>query len=136
MLRAIIDTNVFVSGLLGSSTCRKIFSAFKEYSFQVIISPILFEELESVVNRPKFHQFINTEEKQELLTFIKYQALFVTPHEKINACRDTEDNKLLECLSTAKPDWLVSSDKDLLVLKTFRNIPILTPREFLNRLKK
>lgn len=47
-MRVVIDTNIFVSGLLGSGTCRKLFLSFAEQRFDIVISEILFEELRFV----------------------------------------------------------------------------------------
>jgi predicted nucleic acid-binding protein len=55
----------------------------------------------------------------------------VIPIEKISLCRDIEDNKILECALAGKVDFIVSGDKDLLSLHLFKNIPIITPRKFL-----
>lgn len=133
---AVIDTNIFISGLLSSASCRKIFLSFKEEGFSLILSEMLFEELKFVTERPKFHLLIDSEERKEVMSFIKSHAIFVKPKEKVNICRDIRDNKLLECALEAKSDFIVTGDKDLLVLKSFRGIPIITAKEFLRRLRK
>jgi putative PIN family toxin of toxin-antitoxin system len=46
-------------------------------------------------------------------------------------CRDAKDDMVLECAMAANASVLVSGDKDLLTLNNYRNIRILTPREFL-----
>lgn len=135
-MRIIIDTNIFVSGLLGSPSCRKIYSLFKENKFILIISEILFEELKFVIERPKFHLLIDNEERKEVILFIKYRAIFIKPEEKINICRDIKDNKILECALKAKANLIVTGDKDLLTLKTFRGIPIIKPKDFIKELEK
>ena|SRR3989338_1911819 len=135
-MRAVIDTNVFVSGLLGSGACRKLYLSLKEGTFIIMTSEILLEELEFVIGRPKFHLLINSEERKEVISFVRSHALSVRPKEKVNICRDTKDNKVLECALEAEVDFIVSGDEDLLVLKSFRNIPIINPREFLKRLKE
>ncbi len=133
---AVIDTNIFISGLLGSGACRKVFLSFKEQQFTLDISEILFEELKFVTERSKFHSLIDSKERKEIIFFIKSHAIFVKPKEKVNICRDAKDNKLLECALRAKPDFIVTGDKDLLVLKSFQGISIISPKEFLIRLKK
>ena len=52
----------------------------------------------------------------------------------INASRDLADNIFLELAVDGHADYLVSGDKDLLVLNPFQGIPILTPAEFLGLL--
>ena len=46
------------------------------------------------------------------------------------ACRDSDDDHVLDCLIAAEADYLVTGDADLLALKTFRGKPILKPRDF------
>jgi predicted nucleic acid-binding protein len=47
-----------------------------------------------------------------------------------DACRDIDDVKILGLAEVAKPDYIITGDIDLLVLKKFHSIPIVTPREF------
>ena len=133
-MHAVVDTNIFISGLLGSDTCRKVFLSFKEQRFELVISEILFEELKFVLDRPKFRLLIKSGEKKEAISFIKSHAIFVKPKEKVDICRDAKDNKVLECALEAKCDCIVSGDKDLLVLKSFRGIPVISTTKFLSKL--
>lgn len=50
--------------------------------------------------------------------------------------RDIKDNKVLSCAVEAKADYIVTGDKDLLVLKSYQGIKIVTPRELLSVLTK
>ncbi|MCE7922369.1 MAG: putative toxin-antitoxin system toxin component, PIN family [Haliscomenobacteraceae bacterium CHB4] len=56
----------------------------------------------------------------------------VASEEEIQACRDPKDNKYLEAAVAAQADCIISGDPDLLALHPFRNIPVLSPRDFLN----
>jgi uncharacterized protein len=47
-------------------------------------------------------------------------------------CRDPNDDMIIECAIAADADLIVSGDKDLLVLKQYDEIRILTPRAFLD----
>jgi predicted nucleic acid-binding protein len=49
----------------------------------------------------------------------------------VKVCRDPDDSKLLEIAAVGRADCLVTGDQDLLVLRTFQEIPILTPARFL-----
>ena len=55
----------------------------------------------------------------------------IEPKIKIQTCRDACDNMFLECAVTAKAQYLVSGDDDLLSMKEINGIPIVTPREYL-----
>lgn len=135
MLNAIVDTNVFLRGLLGSPSNRAILLSLKDNGFNLIISQELFEEFLEVVRRTKFHSILIPEAVYNLSEIIKVQAKFVSPRQRVNICRDKEDRKILEC-ALEGADCIVTNDKDLLILKAFHNIPIVTPRGFLKLLKR
>ena len=61
-------------------------------------------------------------------------ALLLTVDITIEACRDPDDNRILECAVAGQADTIVTGDKDLIVLHPFRGIQILTVRQFLDTL--
>ena len=56
------------------------------------------------------------------------------PRSRVTVCRDPEDNKFIECAVEAKCVFVVSGDKDLLTVKKYRDIQIVTVAEFLDSL--
>ena len=68
--------------------------------------------------------------------YLLQTAEFVTTQEEISVIvADLTDNKFLEAAVAGKVDFIVSGDGHLLDLKSFREIPIITAREFITRLK-
>ena len=129
MKSAVVDTNVFVSALAGSRTCKRIIDLFRADTFELVISIDLISEIAAVLARPKFD--FDQSNIEKILRFLKYKATKVSVTEKISVCRDPADNIILECAVSGKADFIVTGDKDLLTLKSFRKIPIVTPRKFL-----
>lgn len=137
MPRAIIDTNVFISGLIKSVSCRKIIKALGETKFTLVISPQILDELVGVIARPKFHNIILRETAEKLIETIKTQAILVKPAKHFDVIKnDPDDNRFIEAAVEAKADFIVSEDSHLLSLKTFRGISIINPRDFLCRIKE
>lgn len=134
MVRAVIDTNVIVSGLIKPGVPRKIWLAFKSGGCRFILSPSIFAEIAAVLQRPKFQGLICEEARKELLLYLELNADFVEPENPVIACRDPEDNHILACAEASKAGYIVTGDKDLLILKSFHGIPIITPRTFLAKL--
>lgn len=132
MLRILLDTNVIVSAIVKGGAPRKIWLAFKEEQISLIFSISMLEEPQRVLRRPKFANIINEEELKKILLFIELFAEFteLCPKE-ISICRDPADNHILLTADSGRADFIVTGDKDLLVLKTFRRIPIITPRKLL-----
>lgn len=58
-------------------------------------------------------------------------AAVVTPSQKVNVCRDQHDNKFIECAIAAGADYIVSEDEDLLIIKEYGKIKIVSADAFL-----
>lgn len=133
MIEAVVDINVFISSLIGGRITGKLYQALQEERYRLILSDEMFGELIDVLSRPKFG--LTESDIEKVKTFLRLNALFVKPSEKISICRDPKDNVILECAVASKSRFIVTGDKDLLDIKSFRNIHIITPKEFLNLLK-
>jgi len=57
----------------------------------------------------------------------------IFPKSKVKVCRDPNDDKFIDCAIDGKCKYIVSGDKDLLDIKNFENIEILTVRDFLKK---
>ena len=135
-LKAVIDTNVIISAVIGkSATSVKIYNAFAESRFTPVLSPPLQEEIFNAVRKPRLRKYFKAREMKRFKELLKIDTILVTPAKKVYLCRDPKDNFILEIALEAKADFIVSGDDDLLVLKFFRGIPIISPKEFLAKLK-
>lgn len=133
MTRAVLDTNVFVSALTGGPVSGRLYAKLRREEFSLLVSPDLVEELAFVLGRPDFG--VTSAEIDSIIRFLLSHGILVVPSERISVCRDPEDNKVLECAVEGRADFIVSGDKDLLVLHPFRGITITKPREFLSVLE-
>ncbi len=131
-MRIVLDTNIVVSSLWGGLP-RKIMEACKAGHFKLLLNRPILEEYIDVLSR-----FDVQEEDMDY-----FEALFVDPKRTENVSptvrvhvikEDPSDNKFLECALSGKADFIVSGDKHLLGLGSFRGIPIVTPRSFLGKL--
>ena len=134
MLRAVVDTNVFVSALLRGRSTRPLLDAMIARRFHLLISELLLDELADVVSRPAWGRLLDAADGRELLAVIREAATIVRPIRHVVVCRDPEDNVLLECALAGRADALVTGDRDLLVLHPFHGTQILRPAEFLRSL--
>ena len=133
MKRAVVDTNLFVSALLGSSTNQTLYRAFRERRFMLILSTDLLAELAEVLTRPQLH--LPPGEISELLRLIGQEAEIVRVMHHVNDCRDPKDNIVLESALTGRADAIVTGDKDLLDLHPYRGISILLSSSFIRLLE-
>ncbi len=128
-MRVVLDTNIFISAVLGG-TLGVILDEWKSGKFTFIITDAIAREYLDVINRPKFK--IPSDEIVATTDYLLQTAEFVTPQEKIQVIvADLTDNKFLEAAIAGKVNFIVSGDNHLLVLKSFKEIPIITGREFI-----
>lgn len=130
-LRGVFDNNVLVSAALLAGVPRKAFDRLLDDGKVLISVPVLLE-LADVLNREKFDKYLTHDERMRFMVSFLKVAEMVETGETITACRDPKDDKLLELAVSGNADFLVSGDKDLLVLNPFRGVEIITPREFLD----
>jgi len=129
--RYVFDTNVIVSSLLfeNSKPSKAVLFALK--NGKILLSLELLEEISEVLGRKKFNRFLTSEERDAFLETFVERAILVKIIEKVQACRDPKDDKILELALNGNAQYIVSGDKDLLVLNPFRDIQIVTADEFL-----
>ncbi len=130
-IRYVFDTNVVVSSLLfENSKPAQAFNYALSYG-EILLSSELLEELSDVLGRKKFDRFLTSEEREEFLETFVDRAILIDIIETVQECRDPKDDKILELALNGQAQYIVSGDKDLLVLNPFRAVKILTAEEFL-----
>ncbi|MFQ3597177.1 MAG: putative toxin-antitoxin system toxin component, PIN family [Chloroherpetonaceae bacterium] len=130
--RFVFDVNVIVSALLTpTGTARRALDKAQDESV-VVVSAAVAAELQDVLNREKFNRYVPQAKRDDFYRRFLETSTLISPTETIEACRDPSDNKYLELAVAANASAIVSGDPDLLALNPFRNIPVLSPNEFLD----
>lgn len=128
LMKIVIDTNVLISGIFFGGFPRKILVAVvsgKVIAYTTIEIISEYERIiQEMVRRKQGH--INKNILQPLIKSMK----IINPVSNIKLSRDCEDDKFINCAKDANASFIVSGDKDLLVLKKYENIQILTARDF------
>ena len=133
MRRVVLDTNIIISSALGGAL-EIILDKWVEEAFQVVVTSEILDEYLEVLNRPKFKIKQTTIDK--ITRYIYLFAEFVAPEERIHFIEaDPKDDKFLDAAVAGDAEYIVSGDKHLLELKEFRQISILSAREFLDWLE-
>lgn len=133
-MRAIIDTNVLVSGFFWHSAPHGLLERVRSGEVMLVISPALLVELADVISRPKFDSILarsNTSRERTLDELRRLAEVVEAPPLPQPVCRDPDDDAVLAAAIAGQVDLIVSGDDDLLCLKQFQNIPILAPAEAL-----
>jgi len=85
-----------------------------------------------VFAREKFEKYVPYSFRMSFIDNIITNAIFVPISLTITTCRDPKDDKFLTVAFNASATCIISGDKDLLVLHPFRNIPVVSPADFVN----
>lgn len=113
ILRAVVDTNLFVRGLLKGPVTLPLIQAWKEERFKLVTSEGLLAELFKVLARPKFRRYFTREDVEELGKLIYERAEMVEPAIHVTLCRDPKDDVFLDVAIAGKVPYLVTGDEDL-----------------------
>lgn len=133
-LRVVLDTNVLLSGIAyPASVPGKIISAWRHGSVEVLLSVYILDELRRVLPRLSNRHGLTLIEIEDLVDTLSFQAEIIEPLAIVEPdLRDIDDlpvlGTFLAALKTSKVDYLITGDKDLLVMG--ERYPIVTPANF------
>jgi len=139
-MRVVLDTNVIVSGLLspyGSSA--QIITHWLRKEFILLYTPAMYDEYQDVLNRTWLHERLANVPKRipEFIQTIHIFGELVKGYVNVTGTvRDPFDEMFLVCAILGNADYIISGDKDLLSLDSFRETKIAGPTEFLVILQK
>ena len=136
MSRVVLDTNVLVSALLLKGKLNNFVDLWKTGIINPVLSRETFSELIAVLSYPKFNLSdyeIKTILEDEILPFFMVTEI----KEGVSGiCRDPNDDMFLTAAYNAQASLIVTGDKDLLELKNFKSIRIVTPSEYLDMIEE
>jgi uncharacterized protein len=136
MRKVVLDTNVLISGIIASGYSASILDAVQRQEINLVTSAHLLEEFSEVISRRHITRKYPkaAEHAETLLDFLRAFAILTSgiPSPKAVSA-DPDDDFVLACALEEKVDCVVSGDPHLVNLKTYKNIPILTPKEFVER---
>ncbi|HCI12482.1 MAG: putative toxin-antitoxin system toxin component, PIN family [Gallionellales bacterium GWA2_60_142] len=115
----VIDTNVWISGMLTRSGAPAQLIRQVVRQGRPVLTPETFAELKQRLWLPKFDRYVSIEDRRRLLHETDTAALWIDVSPQIAKqafCRDADDDKFIHAALASNADWLVTGDKDLLVL--------------------
>jgi len=129
-MRVVIDTNIFVSSFFGGNP-RKIIDLWKNERITLCLSHAVLDEYIDVLRRIGLK---DGHELEELLSLFSkgFNILFTTKTPKIKIIKnDPDDDKFIECAVALKAKAVITGDREVLAVKEYMGIRILTPQQFL-----
>ena len=141
-LHVVVDTSSLIRAALnGASAAGRLIEVLTVQggADRLVASADILHELAMVLDRPKFASRLPARQRRRFLLTVQAAAFFVSPSERVEACRDPADNIVLEAALAATEHatrrvLIVSDDRDLLTLDPWRGIRIAKPEAALNLL--
>jgi uncharacterized protein len=135
--RVVIDPGVLVAALISrTGTPAALMRLWIDGAFDLLVAPMLLNELVEVVERDKFRSRFTLRQAKAFVALLRERGVDVGDPLHVEArTRDPEDDYLLALAEAGSADILVSGDKDLTELAD-PPVLVLTPRELLSRLER
>ena len=131
VVRVVLDTNVLISSLLFKGELAGMVDLWKRRNILPVISREMFEEFRSVLEYKKF-KLTNNEIRfiieEEVLLFFEIVDTGSGVH---RICKDPDDDKFIACALSASAEFVVSGDKDLCDVVSYKKIKIIKPSDLL-----
>ena len=130
-MKVVFDTNIFISAfVIPGSLAEKTILKIIEEEDSLLISAHIIDEVLSVLSS-KFGR--DREGLSHVAVTLSELAELVKPARRIKLFKDEPDNRILECAICGEADLLVTGDKEILQLEEYKDIKIISLREYLER---
>ena len=129
-MKAVIDTNVVISGVFFGGYPRLVLEAVLLNKFIACANKSIIDEYNEIVSE-MIDRKQGCLDKSILSPLIDSISIF-DEKTKVKVCRDPYDDKFIECAVDSGASFIISGDKDLLDLREYKGIKIVTAAYFLN----
>jgi putative PIN family toxin of toxin-antitoxin system len=128
-VKAVFDTNVLIAAFLTEGLCSGLLIRARKQAFNLVLCDDIIREFEGILMK-KFK--LTSIDISEISTIVSEAASEIL--HKLgpipNICRDPNDDMIIACAIDAAADYIVTGDEDLLILKRYKDIVIINPRNF------
>ena len=136
-MRAVLDTNVVVSGLIWNASPRRVLDAARDKRLTLYTSSVLLDELAEVLSRDHLARLISANHVSATFLMRRFAMLaqVITPASiRPTVLADADDDHVLACALAAHADWIISGDAHLLNLKHYQGMRIMDAAKALRSL--
>ena len=131
-MRVVIDTNDYISALIGKKHREKIETIILNTNIEILADSVLFQEIEDVARRDKFKKYVTKRQIDNFISLLRKRLTPIITKSVINVSKDPDDNFLLALAFDGQADFLITGDKShLLSLRYFNGIPIIRLDDFI-----
>ena len=129
-LRVVVDSNVIISAIHVGGNPGTVIDLGRRGTIDLYVSPFILDEVAAALAGSKFRWVRG----RIAVAIAALPARAIDPGPpNLSVVSDAPDNRILECAVAARAQYLVTGDRELLTLGTYRRLHICTPRDFLGR---
>ncbi len=132
-MRVVLDASVLISAVLRNNSLPAKTWDLVLKQHDIITSLSTVNELKGKLPSNKFDKFVSLEDRLKFFLLFQARSKMIAIAHTVAICRDPKDDMYLELALSGQADCIITKDNDLLVLHPFENIPIISPKEFLDR---
>ena len=130
MIKVVLDTNIYISGILFAGKPREVLDLAIKGKIHVFISPDILSELRDVLSRKKFG--FSPERVDIIIREIESITTMINPAKKYSiVSHDSDDNIIIDCAMESRVEYIITGDNDLLCLNKYKSITIINPALFI-----
>src|ERR1700753_723227 len=129
-IRIILDTNWYISATINKKSRRLLYQLLENHNIVIVFSDEIIKEYQRVITRNKFKNIVNSRQVSRFMNLVISKITNVKIESTLIGSRDLADNFLLSLSQDANADYLVTGDKDLLVLGKTGSTKIVLMADF------
>ncbi|MDE1727548.1 MAG: putative toxin-antitoxin system toxin component, PIN family [Thaumarchaeota archaeon] len=134
-MRIVLDTNILISALITNGTPRAVLNAIMTENHEIVIFRKIIEEFVKITAEPRIRKYVTKEEVTQFLQDLVPASKLIAVRSRLGVVRDHKDNPILATVYDGHASYLATGDEDLLALKKFRKIKIVTANDMLKILE-
>lgn len=126
-MKLVLDSNIIIAAFATRGLCGDIFEICLQ-KHEIVISSFIIKEIRNV-----FTNKIKLPEKtvKSIISYLeKFCSVIDYKKTEKGACRDSDDDEILSLAVNSGAEYIITGDKDLLVIKKYKTVKIITPRGF------
>ncbi|MER3446070.1 MAG: putative toxin-antitoxin system toxin component, PIN family [Candidatus Dadabacteria bacterium] len=130
-MRVVIDTNALISGIFWSGKPKILLNKARRGEITSVTSEVLLSELKDILTGEDKPFHLTASEADRIVSSVRVISDVILPISKVSVCRDEDDNRVIECALDGNAKYIVTGDFDLLALREYQGIAILSVADFL-----
>lgn len=127
-MRIVIDTNIVASAIFFGGRPRELLELLLQHELSAFITKEIIEEYQGTI------EYLQDEYPSRRISVPLTQIIaacnMIETTSEVRVCRDPDDDKFFACALDSRSLYIVSGDKDLLAVKQYKDVQVVTVSQF------